>query len=96
MRRACDRLGWAYRLVGEIDAVRVANLRWLAGYRHARYGESEGLNSAVTASFAVPAPLVAQAPPSAIPSRFSQWCSTCCGAGAWLPICPIRSATARW
>ncbi|WP_406120358.1 TnsA-like heteromeric transposase endonuclease subunit [Streptomyces canus] len=61
MRRACDQLGWAYRLAGEIDAVRVANLRWLAGYRHPRYGEAEGLNGAVTASFAVPAPLVAQA-----------------------------------
>jgi hypothetical protein len=60
MRRACERLGWVYRLVGEIDAVRVANLRWLAGYRHPRYGESAGLNAAVTASFAVPAPLVAQ------------------------------------
>ncbi len=41
--------------------MRVANLRWLAGYRHPRYGQSEGLIAAVTASFAVPAPLVAQA-----------------------------------
>ncbi|MFI6730849.1 TnsA-like heteromeric transposase endonuclease subunit [Streptomyces sp. R-74717] len=61
MRRACEQLEWVYRLVGEIEAVRVANLRWLAGYRHARYGEAEGLNAAVTASFAVPGPLFTQA-----------------------------------
>lgn len=61
MRLACSQLGWAYRLAGEIPAVRAANLRWLVSYRHRRYGESAGLNAAVTAAFAVPAPLVAQA-----------------------------------
>src|SRR5215472_4248053 len=34
MRHACEVAGWAYRLAGELDPVRAANLRWLAGYRH--------------------------------------------------------------
>jgi hypothetical protein len=33
----CDRAGWEYRLVGEPDPVLVANVRWLAGYRHPRH-----------------------------------------------------------
>ncbi|WP_240803116.1 TnsA-like heteromeric transposase endonuclease subunit [Streptomyces sp. A1499] len=31
---ACEAVGWDIRLVGEIDRVRVANLRWLSGFRH--------------------------------------------------------------
>jgi hypothetical protein len=34
--RACKSVGWQFRRVGAIDAVRAANLRWLAGYRHPR------------------------------------------------------------
>lgn len=60
MRRACDLVGWVYRLVGEIDAVRVANLRWLAGYRHPRFGEPATC-AAVLSVFWTPAPLLAQA-----------------------------------
>jgi hypothetical protein len=37
-RRACALAGWEYRLVGALDPVATANLRWLAGYRHPRYG----------------------------------------------------------
>ncbi|MEU3776937.1 hypothetical protein AB0F11_27790 [Streptomyces sp. NPDC032472] len=33
-------MGWDFRLVGEIDRVRVANLRWLAGFRHPRFAEA--------------------------------------------------------
>jgi hypothetical protein len=33
---ACESVGWGYRRVGVVDAVRAANVRWLAGYRHAR------------------------------------------------------------
>jgi hypothetical protein len=57
---ACEAVGWDYRLVGEIDRVRVANLRWLAGFRHPRFGGA-GLAEAVEAAFAVPGPLVGQA-----------------------------------
>lgn len=33
---ACARLGWRYAVQGSTDPVAVANLRWLAGYRHPR------------------------------------------------------------
>jgi hypothetical protein len=32
----CASVGWGYRRLGEMPAVRAANLRWLAGYRHPR------------------------------------------------------------
>lgn len=35
-RQACEIVGWVYRLVHEPDPVRMANVRWLAGYRHSR------------------------------------------------------------
>jgi hypothetical protein len=34
--RACARVGWEFRLVHEPDPVLMANVRWLAGYRHPR------------------------------------------------------------
>ncbi|HLU56209.1 MAG TPA: TnsA-like heteromeric transposase endonuclease subunit [Pseudonocardia sp.] len=34
--KACESVGWQFRRVGAMDAVRTANLRWLAGYRHPR------------------------------------------------------------
>lgn len=34
--RACETVGWEFRRVGAMDAVRTANMRWLAGYRHPR------------------------------------------------------------
>ena len=36
-RRACELAGWEYRLVGALDPVLTANVRWLAGYRHPRH-----------------------------------------------------------
>jgi hypothetical protein len=33
---ACGSVGWGYRRVGALDPVLAANVRWLAGYRHAR------------------------------------------------------------
>jgi hypothetical protein len=56
-RRACALAGWEYRLVGALDPVATANLRWLAGYRHPRYGIPT-LAGALRAAFAAPAPLV--------------------------------------
>ena len=56
-RRACALAGWEYRLTGALDPVATANLRWLAGYRHPRYG-LPALAGAVRAAFAVPVPLV--------------------------------------
>ncbi|WP_327287536.1 TnsA-like heteromeric transposase endonuclease subunit [Streptomyces sp. NBC_01198] len=61
MREACEAMGGAYRVVGEIEPVRAANLRWLAGSLHPRFAVSEGVMAAVCSAFAVPAPLLAQA-----------------------------------
>ncbi|MEW2252741.1 TnsA-like heteromeric transposase endonuclease subunit [Streptomyces sp. NPDC006975] len=58
---ACVSAGWGYRVVGEVDAVRMANVRWLAGYRHPRHGAAEGLVERLLALFSVPSPLVGQA-----------------------------------
>lgn len=39
--RACERVGWRYRLLHAPDEVLVANVRWLAGYRHPRHQRPE-------------------------------------------------------
>ena len=56
-RRACALAGWEYRLVGALDPVATANLRWLAGYRHPRYG-IPALAEVLRAAFAAPVPLM--------------------------------------
>ncbi|MFI0812662.1 TnsA-like heteromeric transposase endonuclease subunit [Streptomyces echinatus] len=60
-RAACEAVGWGYRVVGEVDPVRMVNVRWLAGYRHPRHGADDGLAARLLALFSVPSPLVAQA-----------------------------------
>jgi hypothetical protein len=55
---ACGLLGWQYRLVGAVDPVVTANLRWLAGYRHSRY-RLAGTVAGLLDSFAGPRPLLA-------------------------------------
>jgi hypothetical protein len=55
--RACASVGWEFRRVGAMEAVRAANLRWLAGYRHPRCmdaGRAAGLRHA----FGEPRPLL--------------------------------------
>lgn len=56
-RRACALAGWEYRLAGALDPVATANLRWLAGYRHPRYG-IPALAEVLRAAFAAPVPLM--------------------------------------
>jgi hypothetical protein len=58
--RFCAQAGWEYQRVGELDPVRAANLRWLAGYRHPRYAQP-ALAARLRAAFAAPAPLLAGA-----------------------------------
>ena len=52
--------GWAYDRVGELPAVRAANLRWLAGYRHPRYARA-AVMAALEQVFAEPRQLRAGA-----------------------------------
>lgn len=49
-------VGWEYRQVSRIDAVLMANLRWLAGYRHPRCGHGVHAD-ALREAFAVSRPL---------------------------------------
>ena len=37
--------GWEYRLLGEVDALVTANLRWFAGYRHPRHHLAETVDA---------------------------------------------------
>jgi hypothetical protein len=53
-------VGWSYERVGELPAVRAANLRWLAGYRHPRYARVAVI-AALAEVFAEPGPLRAGA-----------------------------------
>jgi hypothetical protein len=55
---ACGVIGWDYRLVGEPDPVWAANLRWLSGYRHPRFGD-EQLEELLVSLFASSQPLSA-------------------------------------
>jgi hypothetical protein len=55
---ACSHIGWDYRMVGEPDPVWAANLRWLAGYRHPRFGD-EHLEELLVSLFASEQPLSA-------------------------------------
>lgn len=41
MHAACVSVGWRYLRVGEPDGVLMANVRWLAGYRHRRVYRKE-------------------------------------------------------
>lgn len=58
--RACDEVGWVFRRTGGPDAVRVANVRWLAGYRHRRCHRDEVAHR-LREVFAQPAALLAGA-----------------------------------
>ncbi|HET6285835.1 MAG TPA: TnsA-like heteromeric transposase endonuclease subunit [Amycolatopsis sp.] len=40
-RLACEQLGWGYEVAGPVPVVMLANLRWLAGYRHPRHDLAE-------------------------------------------------------
>ncbi len=58
--RACELAGWSFRRVGAIDPVLLANVRWLAGYRHPRY-HLEPVATRLLAAFAEPTALFAGA-----------------------------------
>nr|WP_223243298.1 TnsA-like heteromeric transposase endonuclease subunit [Streptomyces sp. CBMA123] len=38
--RACREIGWSYQVAGVVEPVVLANIRWLAGYRHPRHAVS--------------------------------------------------------
>jgi hypothetical protein len=58
--RACANVGWRYELVHGHDPVRMANLRWLAAYRHPRHLQ-QPTAAALRAVFAQPGELLAGA-----------------------------------
>lgn len=78
-RAACSLMGWAYDVVGSPPGTLLANLRWLAGYRHPRH-ELPDIALALRAAFGKPLGLMdgAQAvgdPISVLPVLFHLlWC----------------------
>ncbi|MFE9853361.1 TnsA-like heteromeric transposase endonuclease subunit [Streptomyces sp. NPDC005576] len=54
---AAKAAGWSYRLAGPPDPVVVANVRWLAGYRHPRYASGPWMPALVDV-FGSPRPAV--------------------------------------
>lgn len=54
---ACEAVGWCYRRVGALEPVLAANVRWLAGYRHARC-RGEEHSGRLLEVFARPMPLL--------------------------------------
>jgi hypothetical protein len=58
--RVCARLGWEYRVVGGIEPVLAANVRWLAGYRHPRHRHRQ-VAQLLQEVFVTPTPLLAGA-----------------------------------
>jgi hypothetical protein len=93
--RFCAQVGWEYQLAGELDPVRAANLRWLAGYRHPRYAQP-ALMARLRDVFAAPAPLLAGAaaagdPVAVLPVLFGMlWRSEL---AAELDTCRLAPAT---
>lgn len=53
---ACVVIGWRFRVASEPDPIWAANLRWLAGYRHPRFGD-ERLEAEILDLFTSPRPL---------------------------------------
>jgi hypothetical protein len=69
LAQACERVGWVYRRLEPPDPVVAANMRWLAGYRHPRFGADEVLCEAVLAAFARPRPLAEGVAAVGVPLR---------------------------
>lgn len=57
VKAAAEAVGWKYRLAEPPDPVLVANVRWLAGYRHPRFAGPLGV-PALVAAFSSPQPAV--------------------------------------
>lgn len=56
-REVCEALGWRYEVVGTPPAALLANVRWLAGYRHPRHRLPD-VAAALRAVFACPVGLL--------------------------------------
>lgn len=56
--RACASMGWVYRRVSEHDRVWLANVQWLAGYRHPRHRVESIVAALMATAFAEPRPLI--------------------------------------
>jgi hypothetical protein len=55
--RACQSIGWEFRRVEAMEAMRASNLRWLAGYRHPRCKDA-GRAGSLRQAFREPLPLM--------------------------------------
>ncbi|NEA33740.1 TnsA-like heteromeric transposase endonuclease subunit [Streptomyces sp. SID13031] len=64
--RVCEQVGWSYRRVGALPAVAAANIRWLSGYRHGRFGDA-GMADRLRDVFVKPLELAAGASRCGLP-----------------------------
>lgn len=93
---ACAQVGWQHRRVGRSDPVFMANLRWLAGYRHPRCADARR-TVALREAFALPRGLgdgaAAVGDPIAVrPTLFHLlWCGVCART-----CTPVSLARTRW
>ncbi|MGO8961956.1 MAG: hypothetical protein ACLQFR_31980 [Streptosporangiaceae bacterium] len=90
--------GWAYDRIDELPAVRAANLRCFAGYRHSRYARTAVI-AALGEVLAEPGPLRAGAaevgdPPTVLPVLFAML--RCRGLAADLDNRVLDPASAVW
>ncbi|MFF0390529.1 TnsA-like heteromeric transposase endonuclease subunit [Kitasatospora sp. NPDC004615] len=69
LARVCEGVGWVYRRLDPPSPVVAANVRWLAGYRHPRFGADGVLREAVLAAFARPRALAEGVAAVGVPLR---------------------------
>lgn len=54
----CQRIGWPYQVLGELDLPMRHNLEWLAAYRHPRYRPPPDVRETALDYLSEPAPLI--------------------------------------
>lgn len=97
-RQASEAAGWEYRLAGGCDPVLVANVRWLAGYRHPRH-RVPGIAARLLEAAAGPVPLMGLAalagdPLAVLPVLFHLLWRHELEAGLLIPLHPGAEVTA--
>ncbi|RZU51195.1 hypothetical protein EV385_3001 [Krasilnikovia cinnamomea] len=98
---ACEQVGWRYQRLGAVDPVLLANVRWLAGYRHPRCLNLRHADD-LRRVFAQPVPLLAAAEEvgdriAVLPTLFHLlWSGTLVADVETAPLSAATTVTAHW